>query len=69
MIGNGSPAPDGADYMDGGLGDDKLWGGGGNDHLLGGAGSDSLHGGLYNGSVSGDDVLEGGADVPLPLAA
>jgi Ca2+-binding RTX toxin-like protein len=54
--------PDGNDYLDGGAGNDQLWGGGGNDHLVGGLGIDYLYGGLNNGSVSGDDLLEGGDD-------
>ncbi len=45
-----------ADWIDGGLDDDRLFGEAGNDRLLGGTGADYLDGG------AGDDTMDGGAD-------
>ncbi|MCA3163978.1 MAG: hypothetical protein ING17_05880, partial [Burkholderiales bacterium] len=45
-----------ADWIDGGLDDDRLFGEAGNDTLLGGAGADYFDGG------AGDDTMNGGAD-------
>ncbi len=60
----------GADYLDGGAGNDLLVGDGGNDILSGGAGNDRLYGDDEMGYrvVPGDDVLDGGAGDDL-LAA
>lgn len=43
-----------SNYINGGLGDDKLYGQGGDDFLIGSGGGDTLFGGL------GDDILSGG---------
>jgi Ca2+-binding RTX toxin-like protein len=45
----------GANYLEGGRGDDRLFGGTGNDELFGGRGDDFLYGG------AGNDVLVGGS--------
>ncbi|MCA2934906.1 MAG: hypothetical protein IM445_09120, partial [Microcystis sp. M015S1] len=45
-----------ADWIDGGVDDDRLFGEAGNDTLLGGAGADYFDGG------AGDDTMNGGAD-------
>ncbi|MEO8162246.1 MAG: calcium-binding protein, partial [Ilumatobacteraceae bacterium] len=60
----------GADYLDGGAGNDLLVGDGGNDILSGGTGNDRLYGDDEMGYrvVPGDDVLDGGAGDDL-LAA
>jgi Ca2+-binding RTX toxin-like protein len=54
----------GADYLDGGQGNDDLYGGADSDTMLGGLGNDNLYGGdgtdtLYD--ISGTDVMYGGA--------
>lgn len=48
---------DGADTMDGGLGNDMMFGQGGNDSMQGGLGDDGMDGG------SGDDTMSGGDGV------
>ncbi|WP_422551398.1 calcium-binding protein [Methylovulum miyakonense] len=60
----------GADYLDGGLGDDILKGGGNNDIIIGGDGADALYGDdtrfegdekmNLSGEFHGDDYLDGG---------
>ncbi len=71
-----SPVTEGKNYLDGGDGDDILHGGSNHDTLLGGKGNDKLYGGstivdgythVYDpyaeqnfGSLSGNDVLNGG---------
>jgi Ca2+-binding RTX toxin-like protein len=57
------PTTGGADYIDGGSGDDSLYGSFGNDTIYGGLGNDTLHGDdgndwLYGGD--GRDLLYGG---------
>ena len=55
----------GADYLEGGSGDDVIIGGPGNDILLGRAGDDTLVGGVGSDQLHGDvgdDVFAGGRD-------
>ncbi len=53
----------GADYLDGGAGNDTLYGDGGDDVLLGGIGLDTLYGDdeTLDGEQAGADLLDGGA--------
>jgi Ca2+-binding RTX toxin-like protein len=50
---------EGADYLDGGEGDDELFANGGNDYLVGEDGNDELYGG------DGDDTLIGSEDADV----